>query len=714
MSSADNPYVGPRPFEREESDLFFGRTAEAHELLSLVVADQAVLLYAASGAGKSSLLRAGLTPRLEAEPFDVLPIARLSRALDEATLASVRNVFTLSALSSWTGEGSAAVPEPSLAEFLIARPHRRDADGWPVPRAIIFDQFEELFTAHSALWRHRESFVEQLAELLDFDPLTRVVLAIREDYLAQLDALAPILPGSLRARYRLERFSPEQALEAVVQPVERTSRRYAPGVARALVASLLTQRVEVGRGQTIEVEGEFIEPVQLQVTCQSLWSELPDDIEVITEDHLSHFGDVTAALGAFYDAAVHAAATASGVRQRRIRRWIADSVITAGGTRGTVYRGATETEGLPNAAIDVLENQHLLRAEWRAGARWYELTHDRLIEPIVRSNAHAERTRRLRALAAWSVLGAVAVIVLVAVAALTLSGGGGTAAPACATLRARHGPATTVAFNVDGSQLAAGYEDGAVVLWNLASCRPGGTFVSDATPVSALAFSPLGLFARGGLQDLISIVNPVTVKTVTAFVVPGRVYGLAFSPNGSELATATDSGATIIAVNRGRSASLGSRGAVVTSVAWNPDGRFVVAASKDGVVNVYDARSGALVTQVRTPPGTSAVAVSPDGRQLAVGGSAGVELFSASDPRQVRSLRLPSSAGTTDLAFSPDASRIAIAGSSGRAEIVDLATGRVAAYPVGGAAEGVAFSPDGRRLAIAGSSGAVQVESVSA
>ena len=62
--AADNPYVGPRPFIEEEERLFFGRAEEIEVLTSLVLARRASLLFAQSGAGKSSLLMAGLTPRL--------------------------------------------------------------------------------------------------------------------------------------------------------------------------------------------------------------------------------------------------------------------------------------------------------------------------------------------------------------------------------------------------------------------------------------------------------------------------------------------------------------------------------------------------------------------------------------------------------------------------------------------------------------------------
>jgi len=77
MPIDSTPFVGPRPFKPEDAPLFFGRTDEADELLSLVVAEREVLLYSQSGAGKTSLLNAGLRPLLEKEGFEVLPVARV-------------------------------------------------------------------------------------------------------------------------------------------------------------------------------------------------------------------------------------------------------------------------------------------------------------------------------------------------------------------------------------------------------------------------------------------------------------------------------------------------------------------------------------------------------------------------------------------------------------------------------------------------------------
>lgn len=420
MSKADsadrsnNPYVGPRPFERSDQDFFFGRDTETRELASLVIADRIVLLYAASGAGKTSLLNAGLVPLLEqTEHFQVLPLARVGGAPDERLVSRARNVYAFSVLSAWLPASSEVGLDSldlSLNAFLALQPHLSYAAGLTTPRALIFDQFEELFTVYPAYWRQRQDFVEQIGQMLDEDPLLRVVLAIREDYLAELDPYVSVLPGSLRTRYRLERLRPDQALRAVTEPALKTSRRYAPGVAEKLISDLLTLRIDVAQTDVLEIEGEFVEPVQLQVTCRSLWSELPNDVNEVREEDVRKFGDVNQILASFYDDAVRRAAAAGRVPEKRVRRWVEQVLITSIGTRGTIYRTKNVTARLPNESIDELEDIHVIRGEWRAGARWYELTHDRLIRPILDSNARVAvasgraRRRRLALAAALVVI----------------------------------------------------------------------------------------------------------------------------------------------------------------------------------------------------------------------------------------------------------------------------------------------------------------------
>src|SRR5262249_56703236 len=150
--------------------------------------------------------------------------------------------------------------------------------------------------------------------------------------------------------------------------------------------NLMQIQVMTDTGSTT-APGEFVEPVQLQVACQTLWQQLPPDVMQITENDLRAFGDVNQALASFYDQAVRSTSRARGVREGKLRRWFSECLITPAGTRGLIYRGPTETEGIPNEVVDELEGRHhLVRSEMRAGAMWYELSHDRFLRPIMESN----------------------------------------------------------------------------------------------------------------------------------------------------------------------------------------------------------------------------------------------------------------------------------------------------------------------------------------
>lgn len=397
VDTTPNPYVGPRPFERKDSARFFGRDQEARELLSLIVANRMVVLYAQSGAGKTSLLNAQVAPLLEAEGFEVWPFARVQGPeVSGVNPAEINNIYAFYSLFSWAGDESSAADwaNVSIPTYLQNHPHVQDEAGYEQPRVLIFDQLEELFTAFPARWQEREGFLNQIARALESDPLLRVVFSLREDYVAQLDPYAHLLPRNLGIRFRLERMRPEAALAAIRSPLRETERNFAPGVAEQLVEDLRAVRAETLAGQVKTVTGEFVEPVQLQVVCQNLWEDLPAAVTTITAEHLRQFGNVDQALSNFYTRAVNRALSAAGVDEETLRKWFEASLITPAGTRSTVYRGVRETAGIDNTAVQILEDMHIIRGEIRAGSRWYELTHDRLIEPIQQANRQWHEARQ--------------------------------------------------------------------------------------------------------------------------------------------------------------------------------------------------------------------------------------------------------------------------------------------------------------------------------
>jgi tetratricopeptide (TPR) repeat protein len=406
-----SPYVGPRPFERRHRTTFFGRSREVRDLLSMVTINRISLLYAPSGAGKTSLLNAGLIPLLEQEGFAVMPVARVRGVVpSQIDPETIPNIFVFNALTNWAGDevDPLELVGVSLADVFREPITRRDetmgGEEVAVPRVVIFDQFEELFTFHTERWSDRAGFFEELSAALDVAPMLRIILAIREEFVAQLDPYRHLVPGGMQAGFRLERLRDDPALRAIKRPVEQTWRRYEEGVAEVLVDELRKTRAMTDSGQSLVVSGEYVEPVQLQVICESLWRSLPPHDEVITFEHLRALGGVSQALSNFYEDALHKTAQQTGVSEADLRAWFGEYLITPSDTRGTVYRGKQHTGNIPNEAVDVLENLHIVRGQRRAGARWYELTHDRFIEPIRRSNeawveARRERqARRLRTL----------------------------------------------------------------------------------------------------------------------------------------------------------------------------------------------------------------------------------------------------------------------------------------------------------------------------
>lgn len=401
MSDATrNPYLGPRTFEERHAHLFFGRDRESRELLSTVISEPLVLFYAPSGAGKSSLINARLIPGLRQEGFLLLPTGRIGGAVADDQLAA-DNVFVHSLLASINQD---LVPKDDLPFMPLAsylRLARENMDDPGLPLVLIIDQFEELVTTHQAYWHQRKGFFRQLNQALDADSLLWLVLSMREDYMAAIEPYARDLPGQLLARFQMQRMRAPAALDAISRPAADHGRPFAEGVAASLVDNLRQMRTRDAEESSL---GEFVEPVQLQVVCYQLWENLRDRPPgEITAADVSELGDVDQALGDFYQRTINDVLAESDLSELELRNWFEGKLITEDQTRGTVYQGPEETAGLPNEAVRQLADHYLLRSELRAGGAWFELVHDRLVSPILQSNAAWREAQGpvLKAAEAW-------------------------------------------------------------------------------------------------------------------------------------------------------------------------------------------------------------------------------------------------------------------------------------------------------------------------
>ena len=247
----DNPWPGLASFTEDLQAFFFGREQESEELLGLVRRETLTVLFGQSGLGKTSLLQAGLYPRLR--KADHVPIyVRLDHSPETPPLAAqVRG-----AIAAAIAKGQLDGPEPK--ETLWEYFHRKDAQFWtplnrPATPVLVLDQFEEIFTlgrASDAARTRADAFLEEFADLADNripahlreadeadpvdrfvfgPPACRIIVSLREDFLPDLEELRPLIRGIGRNRMRITRMGGLAALEVVEKPGRGCWRRGWPG-----------------------------------------------------------------------------------------------------------------------------------------------------------------------------------------------------------------------------------------------------------------------------------------------------------------------------------------------------------------------------------------------------------------------------------------------------------------------------------------------------
>ncbi|MEU9960559.1 hypothetical protein [Streptomyces sp. NPDC050982] len=180
------PYRGLMRFEPGDEELFFGRDRLVGELLGLVCEHRLAMVFGASGSGKSSLLRAGLIPRLR-------------RHIQQEGCAAVLRVLT-----------PGATPAATHGRLLV--PEEGEPDSW-----VVIDQFEEIFT----LCRDREErsrFIDLLLAAREPGTRLRVVIAVRADFYARCAEHRGLVDALSEAHLLVGPMDATELREAVVRP----------------------------------------------------------------------------------------------------------------------------------------------------------------------------------------------------------------------------------------------------------------------------------------------------------------------------------------------------------------------------------------------------------------------------------------------------------------------------------------------------------------
>jgi hypothetical protein len=385
---AQHPWLGLDSFTEETRAFFYGREEEVAELARRVQRKLLTILFGQSGLGKTSILRAGIVPRLrplgycpvyvriDYSPDSPSPSEQIKGAIFRATQAS----------GQWTQAG-VAVEGESLWEFMHHRDDvLRDAAGRTLTPLLIFDQFEEIFTLGQMdeFGRRRAAeFIGDLADLVENRPPKaleerierdeaaaerfdfarsdyRILIALREDYLAHLEGLKIEMPSITQNRMRLARMTGAQALDAVRKP--------GGALVNEEVAESIVRFIAGGS----ELRNAEVEPSLLSLICRELNNaRIAQGRSEISTDLLAGSRDTI--LSEFYERAL-------ADQPPGVRKFIEDEMLTESGFRESlaeerVAKAFANAGASPNA-LAALVNRRLLRIEERLDLRRVELTHD--------------------------------------------------------------------------------------------------------------------------------------------------------------------------------------------------------------------------------------------------------------------------------------------------------------------------------------------------
>ena len=400
--TSENPWPGLRSFTEEARDFFFGRADETEALLRLVRRERLTVFYGQSGLGKSSLLGAGLFPKLR--PLNLLPVPLRLDYSDQAlppaeqVQQSLQNVFRLNQVKARPAE-----PGESLwAYFQRKDLEFRDSSNRLVTPVLVFDQFEERFTLgrrNEQVDARAEAFLNELSQLIEnrpppelrarfendpelalaynFDQQTcKVIFSLREDFLPELDGLGGLFPSITSNRFRLLPMTKRQALNVVLQP--------GSNLVSGDVASAIVDFVAFSRQQR---SGGEVEPALLSLVLHELNARRQHQGEAqISADLLS--GSKDKILEDFYEQAIKDLPA-------QARLFVEEGLLTSSGYRDSIALEDARSEfGLDDASLASLVNRHLVRREERFGSTRLELVHDLLTGMIARSRDRRQESER--------------------------------------------------------------------------------------------------------------------------------------------------------------------------------------------------------------------------------------------------------------------------------------------------------------------------------
>ncbi len=759
-------YPGVRPFDTTQSGQFFGRRRDILDLFDRITLEKLVVVFGKSGYGKSSLLNAGILPKLLHPPVAgrcFLPVTIRFTPFETGDTATPVSMLRERLFAAVGNENTQPVKEPDATLW-----HSFKACQQPACRFVLFfDQFEEFFTYPA---EQQVAFREQLAELLytgipqsvrdQWETLSEVgkirysetldvhaVIAIREDRLSWLNSLREALPAILNQRYEIKGLTDEQAREAITGPAALPqdagfacpSFSYRADALDQLLAALKKSAAQAGSQQQ-----QRIEAFLLQICCEDIERRLIESAvqgqpkTVVTPSDLPRFEHL-------YDDYYQRKIQELPVQQQEAARClIEDELVGLNEATGVVFRlnaDGRKLAALPGVTEDLLKKLtacFLLRAEPNStGGFNYEITHDTLVPPVLKSKLRRQEEekgrheaqklteeRRKRRLATALAIGGF-LLAAMAIAASIYAWQARNRAQTIAqanqlTSNALQTAATDATRALElVSQALTLLPDDKTALQARHDIYSNNEFYHRSIAcdsVSSAVLSPAGdlilataghlaiLYDTGGHR--LQVFNHPDqglnsrYDSLSSATSPNRVRVARFAPDGKRLLTATSEGIVRIWNIQGELLrELKNAEEELTAADFSPDGRFVLTGGRNGTATLWSSSDGALVKSWQAHSDEiTAVDFTATGDTLLTASWDGLVCLWRAGPESPI-LCLSHSTPVLTAGFSPDGGRLIAGERSGRVQIWTRAGKLATAWPAHTRRVNSArFSPDGTQI----------------
>lgn len=257
----ESPYKFLAPYLLEDEAIFFGRARETQVLLADIVINRLVVLFAKTGTGKTSLINAGVRPRLHDRDYQTFFI----RVRKDPT-ESARTELAEYDLKGKTLSAQLSNLSERLNKSIV----------------LFFDQFEEFFIHIGGSSPKGREFIAEIGTLYKAQNSgVHVVFSMREEFLYYMDYFWNEIPSIFRSdsTLRLRGFDRVEAEEAITGPANYFGYRFDPKLITRLIDDLIVT------GKSDEYQGEEIEPTQLQIVCDTIWQKKTSNL-IIPNDYL--------------------------------------------------------------------------------------------------------------------------------------------------------------------------------------------------------------------------------------------------------------------------------------------------------------------------------------------------------------------------------------------------------------------------------------------